>query len=198
MTIQLTPDQFEAAQRQSQRRKGQRPSDPAEEERDRQIGGLKIDYSGLDVKRMWHAQGSRDRVGMEFVERLDSVLPDWVDPSELQSAVESLLPKEERSGRTCSAGLMRDRADTDTARFWFSLSSCPPSSFFVMPRQCGSSCSAPHRSSGRPVCLDCAPPRPSLSEQLHRCGVVVVALSVPSDVIILRIARVVSIRPEEL
>lgn len=81
MTIQLGQDQFDAALRQSQRKKGQRPKHDEQWQTDAVLGGLRIDFSGLDVNRMWHSQGARDRVGMEFLERLDKALPDYVDPS---------------------------------------------------------------------------------------------------------------------
>lgn len=79
MTIQLQPEQFQAALRQSQRRKGQRPSGGKEEEDDEKLGGLKIDFSGLDASRMWH---SSQHPGMQFLRRLDAALPDYVDSSE--------------------------------------------------------------------------------------------------------------------
>lgn len=82
MTLKLTDEQFAAAQRNAQRRKGQRPKGGPEEEEDRKIGGVRVDFSGLDVNRMWHHRENQNRTGMEFLERLDRALPDWTDPSE--------------------------------------------------------------------------------------------------------------------
>ena len=81
MTLQLPPEQFEAALRMSQRAKGQRPRGGLEEELDKELGGLRIHFSGLDVNRMWNAQNNSERAGMEFVARLDKILPEWTDPS---------------------------------------------------------------------------------------------------------------------
>lgn len=99
MTVQLTNTQFEAALRQSQRAKGQRPRVAAEEAADLAIAGVRIDYSGLDVNRMWHSGGGTKRVGMEFVESLDRALPEWTD-----------------SSKPTSMGLLMP-TDTDLARF---------------------------------------------------------------------------------
>ena len=85
MTIQLSREQFDAALRMSQRMKGQRPHGGMEEEADKQTGGLRIDFSGLDVHRMWQAHHNTERAGMDFVARLDKVLPNWTDPSMLKS-----------------------------------------------------------------------------------------------------------------
>jgi hypothetical protein len=85
MTVQLTPIQFEAALRQSQRAKGQRPRVAAEEAADLAVAGVRFDYSGLDVNRMWHSGGGSKRVGMEFVESIDRALPDWTDSSKRPS-----------------------------------------------------------------------------------------------------------------
>lgn len=82
MTLQLRGKQFEAAQRNSQRAKGQRKKGGPDEEADKIAGGLRIDFSGLDVNRMWHHRENQQRPGMEFVSRLNAVLPDWADPSE--------------------------------------------------------------------------------------------------------------------
>lgn len=85
--VQLDDAQFEAAQRRSQRRKGQRGPDG--EERDAQLAGLTVDFSGLDREGMWpaHQKGyNGGKPGMDFMKQLDAVLPDWVD-SMLLSAV---------------------------------------------------------------------------------------------------------------
>ena len=87
MTIQLRGKQLEAAQRNSQRAKGQRKKGGPDDEADRIAGGLRIDFSGLDVNRMWHRRENQKRPGMEFVNRLDSVLPDWTDPSKALSTM---------------------------------------------------------------------------------------------------------------
>lgn len=83
MELKLSDEQFQAALRQSQRRKGQRKRDAEAEEIDHALGGLRIDFSGLDVSRMWHHKVNEDRKGMEFVESLDKAMPDWVDASKL-------------------------------------------------------------------------------------------------------------------
>lgn len=91
MELQLDDVQFQAALRQSQRRKGQRKKDPVAEAEDDRLGGLKIEFSGLDVKRMWHHRSNEHRENMEFVDRLDKAMPDWVDPSELSPCQSGLV-----------------------------------------------------------------------------------------------------------
>lgn len=85
MTLQLSPEQFEASQRISQRKKGQRPLGTEEERaKDEALAGLRIDYSGLDVGRMWHSSYEKEaessRPGMQFMRSLDKALPAWTDP----------------------------------------------------------------------------------------------------------------------
>ncbi|BGP12418.1 hypothetical protein JCM10213v2_000334 [Rhodosporidiobolus nylandii] len=85
VTLQLTPEQFAAALREDQRRKGQRADASAE---DAALASLKIDYSGLDVHGMYPASFSSDdpledaqrkiarasKVGMQFFERFSKKL----------------------------------------------------------------------------------------------------------------------------
>ena len=53
LTIQLNDRQFQAALRQAQRRKGQRAGDDTE---DKKLGGLRVDFSGLDEGGMFPAK----------------------------------------------------------------------------------------------------------------------------------------------
>lgn len=80
LIIQLTDDQFSASMRESQRDKGQRGDSSAS---DRQLGRVRVDYSGLDEKGMWPSsrryQGLRDKPGMRFFERFEQRLPEEVD-----------------------------------------------------------------------------------------------------------------------
>lgn len=50
--VQLSDAEYEAAMRVSQRRKGQRVADEREDERDRAVYGIKVDFSGLDKEGM--------------------------------------------------------------------------------------------------------------------------------------------------
>lgn len=84
LTLQLTESEFEAAQRMSQRAKGQRSTkDLVEVEADRTLGGLRIDFSGLDEKGIWEAKRETYIAGtipgMEFFRGMKSVLGDEID-----------------------------------------------------------------------------------------------------------------------
>lgn len=55
--LQLDDQGFEAAQRQAQRRRGQRnKADPEQIARDQALGDLRIDFSGLQEKGIWEAK----------------------------------------------------------------------------------------------------------------------------------------------
>jgi hypothetical protein len=98
VTVQLTPDEFTAALRQSQRRKGQRADVSAADER---LGSLKIDYSGLDIHGMHPASFRSDdpvenaqrqlarqnKVGMRFFEEFSKRLEEEPVDAMLMSAV---------------------------------------------------------------------------------------------------------------
>lgn len=77
LTIQLTPQQFEAAMREDQRAKEQRGDVSIEDQR---LGGLRVDYSGLDVNGMWPASSKQAKgPGITLFKELDAKLPDYVD-----------------------------------------------------------------------------------------------------------------------
>ncbi|GAA6040391.1 hypothetical protein JCM8097_007592 [Rhodosporidiobolus ruineniae] len=98
LTVQLTPEQFGAALREDQRRKGQRADSSLEDE---QLARLRIDYSGLDVHGMFPASvrsddpaeheqrelARRDKVGMRFFEEFSRRLEDEPVDAMLLSAV---------------------------------------------------------------------------------------------------------------
>jgi len=88
LVVQLNSEQFSAAMRQDQRRKGQRAD---KSDSDKMLGSIKVDYSGLDEKGMWPASSAyRDKSvwkpGMTFFEEMDEHMPPEVDPM-LLSAV---------------------------------------------------------------------------------------------------------------
>lgn len=77
LTIQLTPRQFDAAMREDQRVKEQRGDVSVEDQR---LGGLRVDYSGLDVNGMWPASSKQAQgPGVTLFKELDAKLPDYVD-----------------------------------------------------------------------------------------------------------------------
>ncbi|KAK4057683.1 hypothetical protein OIO90_001331 [Microbotryomycetes sp. JL221] len=87
VVFELTAEEFDAAIRENQRDKNQRGDVNA---RDRQLGRIKVDFSGLDATGMypassWHAESST-KPGMRFFEQFEKRLPDEVD-SMLLSAV---------------------------------------------------------------------------------------------------------------
>jgi len=94
LVIKLEDDEFHAAQRNAQRRKGQR-SDEGKEE-DERLGGLKVEYSGLDRTGMWpaserhHDPSLEHKPGMDFFKVFEQRLPDYVDAM-LLSAVGKLV-----------------------------------------------------------------------------------------------------------
>ncbi|KEI41749.1 uncharacterized protein L969DRAFT_15765 [Mixia osmundae IAM 14324] len=78
LTLQLDQPAFEAAQRQSQRLKGQRGD---VSEADEALASLRIDFSGLDEQGMHPAtsQNSAEKPGVAFFHQLDAALPANVD-----------------------------------------------------------------------------------------------------------------------
>ncbi|GAA5907624.1 hypothetical protein JCM6882_004426, partial [Rhodosporidiobolus microsporus] len=98
MTVQLTPEEFGAALREDQRRKGQREDASAEDEK---LARIRIDYSGLDVHGMYPASAHsddpveqlardaarREKVGMRFFEQFSERLNDEPVDAMLLSAV---------------------------------------------------------------------------------------------------------------
>lgn len=98
VTVQLSPDAFTAALRQSQRRKGQRADTS---EADEALASLRIDYSGLDILGMYPASMRSDdpvesaqravarasKVGMRFFEGFSKRLEDEPVDAMLLSAV---------------------------------------------------------------------------------------------------------------
>ncbi len=96
LVIKLDDNEFAAAQRNSQRRKGQR-SDEGKEE-DERVGGLKVDYSGLDRTGMWPASERHydpkveRKPGMDFFQAFEERLPDYVDAMLLSAVGELTEP----------------------------------------------------------------------------------------------------------
>jgi hypothetical protein len=80
LSIQLTKEEFEAAQRQSQRAKGQRGDTSEEDER---LGMLEIHFSAIDRERMWPASQSEDKthMGLSILKKLDESTPEQIDHS---------------------------------------------------------------------------------------------------------------------
>ncbi|GAA5843912.1 hypothetical protein JCM11251_002246 [Rhodosporidiobolus azoricus] len=98
LTVQLTPDEFGAALREDQRRKGQRTDSSAADEA---LARIRIDYSGLDVHGMYPASAysddpveratreaaRREKVGMRFFEKFSEKLREEPVDAMLLSAV---------------------------------------------------------------------------------------------------------------
>lgn len=93
LVVKLDDAEFAAAQRNAQRRKGQRGEEGRDE--DEKVGGLRVDFSGLDRTGMWPASGRHyepgveRKPGMKFFERFEERLPEYVDAM-LLSAVGTL------------------------------------------------------------------------------------------------------------
>lgn len=78
LVISLSDEEFEAAVREDQRAKGQRADVSAA---DRELGSLRIDYSGLDRGGMYPASAQHPSTGpgMKFFAEFDKKLPLYVD-----------------------------------------------------------------------------------------------------------------------
>ncbi|KAM0793486.1 hypothetical protein ACM66B_000927 [Microbotryomycetes sp. NB124-2] len=87
VVVELTPEQFEATMRENQRDKGQRGDVSA---KDRKLGRIRIDFSGLDATGMYPASmrhaDINSKPGMQFFDRFEKQLPEEVD-SMLLSAI---------------------------------------------------------------------------------------------------------------
>ncbi|KAK4055194.1 hypothetical protein OIV83_000474 [Microbotryomycetes sp. JL201] len=87
VVVELTPEQFEATMRENQRDKGQRNDVSA---KDRRLGRIRIDFSGLDATGMYPASmrhaDIKSKPGMQFFDRFEKRLPQEVD-SMLLSAI---------------------------------------------------------------------------------------------------------------
>lgn len=90
LTIQLSPEQFEAAMREDQREKEQRGD---VSEKDQILGGLKVDFSGLDKNGMFPASSRHPSSGpgMSFFKQLNERLPKYCD-AVLVSAIGKSFP----------------------------------------------------------------------------------------------------------